>query len=78
MEFKVSPIVSPDLDLDKSIFNMIEEGQFTNNAKSYVFDDDIDLEFYLLDQNGNLSIERCVVMDVDGVVAEPSATDAYL
>ena len=67
MEFKVSPIASPDLDLDKSIFNMIEEGQFTNNAKSYIFDDDIDLEFYLLDQNGNLSTERCAVADVDGV-----------
>ena len=77
MEFEVSPIVSADLDLDKSTFNMIEEGRFTNNAKIYTFDNDIDLEFYLLDQNGNLSTERCVVEDVDGVKPYGGATVSY-
>lgn len=66
MEFTVSPVETPELDLSNSIFNFLVVTHAEPNATIFTFDYDINKEFYLLDQNGNLSTTHCVVTDVDG------------
>lgn len=65
MEVVVQPIVSENIDLDHSTFNYVENRTYTPE-KSYTFRDDFDCEFWLLDQNGNLSTKKYAVSDVDG------------
>lgn len=66
MEFTVSPVETPELELSNSIFNFLVVTHAEPNATIFTFDYDINKEFYLLDQNGNLSTTHCVVTDVDG------------
>lgn len=69
MEVTVSPSVSENIDLEKSYFNYVENkigNALAQAKKNYVFRDDFNYEFWLLDQNGNLDVRSYAVADVDG------------
>lgn len=65
MEVTVSPDVDMNVDLGNSTFAYITDYNLTIQD-AYSFRDDFDHEFYLLDQNGNLTAKKCAVSDVDG------------
>ncbi len=69
MEVQVSPAVSVDVDLENSTFAYLTDYRLTIKDV-YTFRDDFDHEFYLLDQNGNLTAKHCAVSDVDGMAPE--------
>jgi len=66
MEVTVSPMVSENIDLENSQFNYVETNG-GETATSYTFVNDFEYEFWLLDQNGNLSTKTGKAEDVDGV-----------
>lgn len=65
MEVTVKPTVSENIDMANSTFSYVDYRSYSTQ-ESYVFRDDFDHEFWLLDQNGNLSIRKYAVADVDG------------
>lgn len=65
MEATVSPGAGIEVDLANSIFAYISKYNLTIQD-SYSFRDDFAHEFYLLDQNGNLTAKNCAVSDIDG------------
>lgn len=65
MEVTISPNVIVDMDMTKTKFSLLNS-PFGAIQSSYVFRNDIDAEFWLLDQNGNLSTRFCTVENVDG------------
>ena len=66
MEVTVKPTVSENIDMENSTFSYVDY-RSDSTKESYVFRDDFDHEFWLLDQNGNLSIRKYAVADVDGI-----------
>lgn len=69
MEVTVSPMEKYELDLTNSIFKAIYHsgsGRYDQDGNNYVFRDDFEKEFYLLDQNGNLSIATASGVNIDG------------
>ncbi len=60
----VTPTVLENPALDGCHFNYVDSSK--SDGKSYVFTDDVDEEFYLLDQNGNLSVRHLAIVDENG------------
>ena len=69
MEVTVKPTVSENIDMANSTFSYVDYRSYSTE-ESYVFRDDFDHEFWLLDQNGNLSIRKYAVADVDGMAPD--------
>lgn len=69
MEVQISPEVPVNVDLENSTFAYITDYRL-EIEDVYTFRDDFSHEFYLLDQNGNLSAKDCAVTDVDGIAPE--------
>lgn len=65
MEAMVSPDVGIEVDLANSTFAYITDYNLTIQD-SYSFRDDFAHQFYLLDQNGNLTAKDCALSDIDG------------
>lgn len=65
MEVTVNPMVSENVDLTNSDFGYVEL-RAGSTEDTYVFRDDFDCEFWLLDQNGNLATKSVAVSDIDG------------
>lgn len=65
MEVTVKPAVPENIDMENSTFSYVDYRSYSTQ-EAYVFRDDFDHEFWLLDQNGNLSSRKYAVADVDG------------
>lgn len=66
MEVTVSPGISTEIDLENSTFSYVDT-DYAYTMNSYLFREDFEHEFWLLDQNGNLSTRMGAGTDIDGI-----------
>jgi len=76
-EVTVTPTVLENPTLDGCHFNYVDSHDPSHND-SYVFTDDVDVEFYLLDQNGNLSVSHLAIVDENGNLINIDGVGPYV
>lgn len=76
-EVTVTPTVLENSTLDSWHFNYVDSHDPSHND-SYVFTDDVDVEFYLLDQNGNLSVSHLAIVDENGNLINIDGVGPYV